>query len=239
MAADKQHYGIHIPSHIITLGLPTRASCFSFESAHNYFKELARKQNFTNLPFFLAKRHQKIECCNFINNQLTPELHALFATEKKFGVIKLMEDNETADIRIKFQRSGLLPEVTLKSVYVVSWVACFGTKYKSKAVLAYDADPATLLPKFGKIEMIYQVLGFIYFELTKFNTEGFSKTFQSYEIYENINNSTTIVSYAHLDYNVYHSKIVANHGSYIPLKYSLTDLITQHLQEHNPLFYDL
>ena len=177
-----------------------------------------------------------MKCCDFINNQLTPDSHPLFATEKTFGVIKLMEDNKTADILIKFQRSGLLPRVTLKSVYVVS-VACFGTKCKSKAILAYDADPATLLPKSGKIDRIYQV---IYFELTKLNVEGFSKTFQSYEIYEDINNNTTIVSYDNLlDYNVYHSKIIANHGSFIPLKYSLTHLITQHLQEHNPLFYDL
>ena len=48
------------------------------------------------------------------------------------------------------------------------------------------------------------------------------------------------VSYDNLpDYNVYHPKIVANHGSFIHLKYSLTDLITQLLQENNPLFYDL
>ena len=79
-------------------------------------KKLARKQNFKNLPFSLAKHHQKMECCNFINNQLKPELRPLFAIEKRFGVIKLMEDNETADIRIKYQRSGLLPGVTLKSV---------------------------------------------------------------------------------------------------------------------------
>ena len=96
-----------------------------------------------------------MECCNFINNQLTPESHLLFATEKKFGVIKLMEDNDTADIQKKCQRSGLLPRVTLKSVYVVSWNSCFGTKYKSKAILTFDADPATLLPEFGKIERIY------------------------------------------------------------------------------------
>ena len=50
-----------------------------------------------------------MECCNFINNQLTPESHTLFATEKKFGVIKLVENNEAADIQIRFQRSGLLP----------------------------------------------------------------------------------------------------------------------------------
>ena len=57
-------------------------------------------------------------------------------------------------------------------------------------------------------------------------------------MYENINNNTTIVSYDNLlDCNVYHSKIVASLSSFIPLKYSLT--ITQHLQENNPLFYDL
>ena len=86
-----------------------------------------------------------------------------------------MEDNEIADIQIKFQTSGLLPGVTLKSAYVVSWVACFRAKYKSKAILANDTDPATPLPKFGKIERIFQVLGFVYFELTEFNTEVFSK----------------------------------------------------------------
>ena len=41
------------------------------------------------------------------------------------------------------------------------------------------------------------------------------------------------------DYKVYHPEIVANHGSFIPLMYSLTDLITQPLRENNPLFYDL
>ncbi|XP_028415149.1 uncharacterized protein LOC114538196 [Dendronephthya gigantea] len=46
----KQHYMIHIPSMIKHLGPLIRHSCFGFESAHNYFKELARKQNFKNLP---------------------------------------------------------------------------------------------------------------------------------------------------------------------------------------------
>ena len=48
------------------------------------------------------------------------------------------------------------------------------------------------------------------------------------------------VSYDNLlDCNVYHPKIVANYGSFFPLKYSLTDLITQHPQENIRLFYDL
>ena len=77
-----------------------------------------------------------------------------------------MEDNEIAVIEIKFQRSGLLCGVTLKSVYAVSWDAYFKIIYKSKPVLANDTDPATtLLPKFGKIERISQFLGFVYFGL--------------------------------------------------------------------------
>lgn len=46
----KQHYLIHIPSMIKELGPLVLHSCFGFESAHSYFKELARKQNFKNLP---------------------------------------------------------------------------------------------------------------------------------------------------------------------------------------------
>ena len=43
-----------------------------------------------------------MKCCNNVNNQLTPDSHPLFA--KKIDVIKLMEDNETVEIQIKFQR---------------------------------------------------------------------------------------------------------------------------------------
>ena len=150
--------------------------CVSALNLHTLnLKELAQKQNFKNLPVSLAERHQKMEYCNCINNPLTSNAHPLFATQKKFGVLKFMEDNGVTDIQMKFQRSGLLPGVTLKSVYVVSWNACFRTKYKSKAIFANDTDPATVLPKFWKIERISQVLGFVYFEVTKFNTEVFSK----------------------------------------------------------------
>ena len=89
-----------------------------------------------------------------------------------------MEENEIVDIQIKFQGSGLLIGVTLKSVYIVSRDACFGTKCKSKAILATDADPATLLPKFAKIERIFQNLGFVYFELNliqKFLVNNFDR----------------------------------------------------------------
>lgn len=62
-----------------------RSSCFSFEAAHKYFKQIARKQNFKNLKLSLAKRHQLLECSNFGDSKENPSSHPLFATENFFG----------------------------------------------------------------------------------------------------------------------------------------------------------
>ena len=51
--------------------LPIRALCFSFESTDSYSKDLSGKQKFKNLSISLARRHEKMESCNFINSQLT------------------------------------------------------------------------------------------------------------------------------------------------------------------------
>ena len=59
--------------------------------------------------------------------------------------------------------------------YIYIYIYIYVYVYKSKAILANDADSATLLPKFGEIERISQVLGFFYFEITKYNAEVFSK----------------------------------------------------------------
>ena len=79
---NNQHHGIFICSHIISLKPLTRALCFSFESKCNYSKELSHKRQFKNLSFSLARGHQNMGCCNFIDNQLAPDSHLLFATEK-------------------------------------------------------------------------------------------------------------------------------------------------------------
>ena len=82
-----------------------RTLCFIFESTDNYSKDLSGTQKFKNLSISLARRLQKMESCNFINNQLTLDSHLLFATGKNFSVINL---------QIKFQRSRLFSWVTSK-----------------------------------------------------------------------------------------------------------------------------
>ena len=114
--SNNQYHRIHLYFHIISLEPPSRALCFSFGSTHKCSKDLSRKQTFINLSFSLSRLHEKTECCNFINNQLTPDspINTDCLQLEKTQCNKLMEDNETVDLQIKFQRSGLFSWVTLK-----------------------------------------------------------------------------------------------------------------------------
>lgn len=98
----KQHYMIHLPTMILDLGPLIRSSCFVFESAHNYFKQLATKQNFKNLEVSLASRHQFLECTNFGDGSEDPNAHPLFSTERKLGVLKRFTPEQVTNLRLFF-----------------------------------------------------------------------------------------------------------------------------------------
>ena len=80
---NNQYHAIYIYFHIISLETATKILCFNIESAHNYSKYLSRKQKFINWSVSLARRHQNMECRNFINNQLKLDPNLLFITWKK------------------------------------------------------------------------------------------------------------------------------------------------------------
>ena len=105
----KQHYMIHIPTMIKELGPLICHSCFAFESAHNYFKELACKQNFKNLPKSLGERCQFKECGNFDDLNETPQSHPLFSSEKNFGSLTMASEQQKRYLREKLDLSALLP----------------------------------------------------------------------------------------------------------------------------------
>ena len=121
----KQHYLIHIPTMIRQLGPLIRHSCFGFESAHNYFKEIARKQNFKNLSKSLAERCQLNECSNFGDPNEKGNSHPLFSTERKYGVLTLAKESSRESLRSKLDSFGMLPGVQLEYVYRTSWVMLF------------------------------------------------------------------------------------------------------------------
>jgi len=71
----KQHYMLHLPSQIISLGPLIRSMCMRFEAKHSYFKQWASKLNFKNVCKSLANHNQFLECCQ---NEIGIE-HPIFA----------------------------------------------------------------------------------------------------------------------------------------------------------------
>ena len=233
----KHHYLVHIPTTIQMLGPMVRSSCFSFESAHRYFKELARKQNFKNLPFSLAKRHQFNECCNFGDAKENPSSHPLFCNEISYGVLKKMSEEACQSLREKFDSLGLLPAITFSNVFKVSWVKLFGTKYARFALIAIDVSGNPILPVFGVIVSIYLIKGFVYFDVQLLETICFDYKHQAYHVREIEELSTGVCPYESLvDFNVFHCKKDQDGNKYVPVKYDLRDITTEHAQGENPLY---
>lgn len=234
----KQHYLLHIPTSIQMLGPMVRSSCFSFESAHNFFKELARKQNFKNLPLSLAKRHQFNLCCNFGDAAENPSSHPLFSSEKTFGVLKMVNAEVCLSLRERFNSCGLLPGIDLVNVYKVSWITLFGTKYAKSGVIAVDVAGDPALPVFGVILCIWSILDFVYFDVRLLHTQRFDHKYQAYCVrdVENYEDCTTICPYDSLvDFNVFHCKKDKHGNQYVPVKYDLCDIIEEHAEGRNPL----
>ena len=113
----KQHYLIHIPRMIKHLGPLVRDSCFSFKSAHNYFKEIPRKQNFKNLAKSLAERCQLKECGNFGDATEDAKSHPPFSSERKYGSLSLADKSSKRNLREKLDSFGLLPGLSLTKIY--------------------------------------------------------------------------------------------------------------------------
>ena len=227
----KQHYMIHMPTMITQVGPLIRSSCFVFESVHNYFKQLASKQNFKNLVVSLATRHQFLECANFGDACENPNAHPLFSTERKFGVLKESSKQTIERLRQMFDQFSLLPGINLDCACNVSWVTLHGTKYCKKANILVRIS-ADSLPEFGEINNIWIICDFVYFEVTLYKTIAMSLRYQAYQVEISDSKETYICPYERLvDFNVYHTKC-SDGASYIPIKYDLNDIIDEYLNDY-------
>ena len=234
----KQHYLIHLPSTIQMLGPMVRSSCFSFESAHKYFKELARKQNFKNLPLSLARRNQYNECCSFGDPNENGNLHPLFSSEKTCGVTKKVDVESCQNLRVKFNASCILPGIELSNVFSASWIKLYGTKYKKTAIIAVDARGNPIQPLFGEICCIWVVNNYVYFEVYLLTTISFDFNHQAYQVSSRNSERENSIVYSYeslVDYNVFHIKKDSNGTLYVPVKYDLDDIMEEHVYERNPL----
>eukprot|EP00111_Clytia_hemisphaerica_P003426 TCONS_00009790-protein len=177
----KHHYLLHIVDTIKMFGPPMRYSCYSFEAAHNYFKSIARVQNFKNLPLSLAKRYQYLETSNFGDSKETAVSHPLFDREKDYGVVSKLSDEERLSLRRNFDEFGLLPGIAFDELFKVSWLVRFGTKYNSNAILAVGVTESNL-PMFGQVCSIYVIHDLIYFKVKLYRTLHYSEVFHAYNV---------------------------------------------------------
>ena len=232
----KQHYLLHIPSMIRLLGPMMRTSCFTFESAHRYFKELGRKQNFKNLPLSLAKRHQMFECCNFGDSSPNPASHPLFGTEKKCGVVTKASGDHVKSLQEKFKEFGLLPGIKLEKVYTTSWIILHGTKYTKTAMLVVDVANEPLLPIFGQLKKIWLIDEFVSFEFSPFETYAFDQVHQAYCVQQDDPEISHFMSTDDLvDFNVMHLKKSHLGKTYVSSKYYLNDIMEEVIKGANPM----
>ena len=114
---------------------------------------------------------------------------------KKVKFHQLIEQNETVDLHIKFQRSGLFSWVALKVRICRLSFSEQNIKLRTKQYFHITLMwPCNTSTKNLKKRQDLDVLGFIYFELTKFKTVSFNETFRSCRICRNINNDTTVIT---------------------------------------------
>ena len=138
----KQHYMLHLPSQIISLGPLIRSMCMRFEAKHSYFKQWASKLNFKNVCKSLANHNQFLECCQ---NEIGIE-HPIFANERESGPVSDVTNTEYVKRKVK----DFLGIEVMKSVVSVKWYILNGNKYISgKSMIIADVDDT--LPVFGPI----------------------------------------------------------------------------------------
>jgi len=85
---SKQHYLIHLPSQIKSLGPMVRHVCMRFESKHCLFKQWASKLNFKNICKSLISQNQIYESCQNVD----PSLHPIFSNEREMGPVSEIQD---------------------------------------------------------------------------------------------------------------------------------------------------
>ena len=77
-------------------------------------------------------------------------------------------------------------KTNFRNVSVAGWVTSCGAKYKRGALVARNVYHAAFLPKFGKIETVFLVQRFIYFEVSLYNTVQLNEILRSHEVTESL-----------------------------------------------------
>ena len=224
----KHHYLVHIPNLIKVCGPPFRSNCIRFEAVYQCFKRIALQMNFKNIALSIARKFQENLLGEFIDN--AEETDALFCSSFIQGPSKTLC---ALDVE-HFVEMGL----DHGTMYSLNWLTIYGQKFiKNQAVIAADADCETEFPVFGILHQIILNNKKFYFVCSTLFTVRFYPQTLSYEV-ENYGGDKEKQLYDPsklLDENIYHLVTSKSGKLFVPIKYYLSDIISEHLTGNNPL----
>lgn len=215
----KHHYLLETPSLIPRFGPPVRYSCMRFEAMHKTFKSFLPFCNFSHLETSLANRYLKHTATS-----------SFLCSSREDGPGKSIPPAEMDLIRKKHP----FDDFPVHSSYL-NWITLNGTKYiAGHCFLAVDADSNTELPMFGKLVKIICAKVPI-FVLSMLETFRFDNDFVGYQVSPEFSQEQMKPFTGLLDYNIY--QVVKNQADdrFVPLKYDLCDIISEHICGNNPL----
>lgn len=162
----KQHFLIHYPTCIRRFGPPRYYSTMRFESKHKQFKNIIKSvNNFVNLLYSMADRHQKIQAYHLMSPCYFPKLE--FGTRDKLS----RDERHVA-------------EVILDSTNLIflNWVEKRGIRYHKGDFVIGSFDRGK--PVFARINRVALIDREIKFLITKFESIGYDDYLCAYNIRE-------------------------------------------------------
>lgn len=147
----KMHYLVHLYSQILLFGPIRQQSCFRFEGAHAYFKQLIFKlKNYINIPYTLASRCQAQMASQLVSIPGTASRKFLYGgAVVRSGKKMHLRDHDMCDVLTE-----LLMEIGRDSLIMLAPFLCIhGTVYRKHSVILLQNDEDDF-PKFGQVTQI-------------------------------------------------------------------------------------
>lgn len=217
----KQHYLLHLPTQIMSLGPMVRHMCMRFESKHCFFKQWSSKLNFKNVCKSLVKHNQMFECSQNVNG---PQ-HPIFSSERELGPVLEVKNIQ----HVQGKMRDFVGDDKMQHVVSVKWLVLNGNKYTCKKSLIVTKVNDNV-PEFGLIQDILVVNSSFYcFEYQPYDTLHLNRDFLAYEVdVPNLAQATELVDAEKLvDFTSYYSFSFKS-SMYVPVKYYLGDVIALH-----------
>lgn len=205
----KQHYLVHLPSHILELGPATGYWCMRFEGKHSFFKKLSKGGNFKNIARYLVDRHQHHQCTRMLDSDL-------FVDKTEQGPKSPVDDTTIA---ILTNECG----ISDTSLMSCAWVKRNGNKFSSRSLVLIGME--NNLPVFAIVSHVLCIKSDFVLLTSALETRRFDDNLNAYICRKRVLNVHKIVTSSDLLHHESISYYVMEDLVYIPLKVDYVSVV--------------